>query len=57
MIIINIAQQNLSFKNNSYLISSAKNGVGEQEGSFCTPTGKFKIAEKIGDGLQSKTIF
>ncbi|CAC9574654.1 L,D-transpeptidase [uncultured Gammaproteobacteria bacterium] len=52
MIIINIAQQNLSFKNNSYLISSAKNGVGEQEGSFCTPTGKFKIAEKIGDGLQ-----
>lgn len=52
MININIAQQNLSFKNITYLISSAKNGVGEQEGSFCTPIGKFKIADKIGDDLQ-----
>ncbi len=34
-----------------YLISTAKNGVGEVEGSECTPLGQFKIAEKIGADL------
>ncbi|SGZ60776.1 Glutamate synthase [NADPH] large chain [Bathymodiolus thermophilus thioautotrophic gill symbiont] len=56
MITINIAQQSLSFKGNSYLISSAKNGVGEQEGSFCTPIGAFKIADKIGTDLQVSAV-
>lgn len=51
MIEINIAKQTLAFKNKTYPISSAKNGVGEVEGSFCTPRGRFKIAHKIGDGL------
>ncbi len=52
MIEISIANQTLKHKNKSYFISSAKNGLGEVEGSFCTPTGKFRIAEKIGYGLE-----
>jgi len=56
MITINIANQTLVFQNKSYAISSAANGVGEQEGSFCTPLGKFKIAEKIGQELESNSV-
>ncbi|SHN92351.1 L,D-transpeptidase [bacterium endosymbiont of Bathymodiolus sp. 5 South] len=51
MISISIKDQTLSFKDKTYSISSAANGLGEEEGSFCTPTGKFKIASMIGDGL------
>ena len=51
MITINIANQTLTYKDIVYLISSAANGVGETQGSFCTPLGKFKISEKIGDDL------
>ncbi len=56
MIEINITNQTLKHRGKTYLISSAKNGLGEIEGSFCTPTGRFKIAEKIGDGLTSGAI-
>jgi hypothetical protein len=52
MITINIANQTLTYKDTVYLISSAANGVGEIQGSFCTPLGKFKISEKIGDDLE-----
>lgn len=38
-------------------ISSAKNGIGYQEGSFCTPLGYFKIAEKHGFSAPINTIF
>lgn len=40
-----------------FIISSAANGVGFQEGSYCTPTGRFVIQEKIGDGEPIRTIF
>ena len=52
MITINISKQALEYKEKSYSISTAKNGIGEIEDSFCTPTGKFKIAEKIGANLK-----
>ena len=52
MITISITDQTLEYQGKTYSISSAKNGVGEEEGSFCTPTGQFKIAEKIGDNLE-----
>ena len=51
MITINISEQALEYKGKSYSISTAKNGIGEVEDSYCTPTGKFKIAEKIGANL------
>lgn len=41
----------------SYLISSAKNGVGQQRGSFCTPLGKHVIRAKIGDHQPINTVF
>ena len=33
-----------------YPVSCATNGAGEREGSFCTPLGRHRIAEKIGAG-------
>ena len=33
-----------------YPVSTATNGAGEQNGSFCTPRGRHRIAEKIGAG-------
>ncbi|MDC9714694.1 MAG: L,D-transpeptidase [Gammaproteobacteria bacterium] len=56
MIEINITNQTLEHRGKIYSVSSAKNGIGEQEGSFCTPTGKFKIAEKIGSGLKIGSV-
>jgi hypothetical protein len=47
MINISIKDQTLSFKDKTYSISSAANGLGEEEGSFCTPTGKFKTHTPI----------
>ncbi len=56
MITINIADQTLEYQNKIYSISSAKNGVGEVEGSFCTPVGRFKVSEKIGDNLEPGSV-
>ena len=38
-------------------ISTAKNGVGELMDSECTPRGKHRVAEKIGDGAAANTVF
>ena len=40
-----------------YRISSAKNGVGEQNGSYCTPRGRHIIRAKIGAGQPVNTVF
>ena len=56
MIFISIKDQTLSYQDKTYSISSAKNGVGEVEGSYCTPLGKFKIAEKIGKNLKTDSV-
>jgi len=56
MITIDIANQTLKHQDKTYSISSAENGVGEVEGSYCTPTGQFKIAEKIGADLQMGSV-
>lgn len=59
---ISISQQRLCLLDGAkvvaeYIISSAANGVGFEEGSFCTPTGRFVVQEKIGDGEPQGTIF
>ena len=56
MITINIFEQSLEYKGKSYSISTSKNGIGEVEGSYCTPTGKFTIAEKIGANLELGSV-
>jgi phosphoserine phosphatase len=38
-------------------ISTASRGVGFVSGSYRTPTGRFRIAEKIGDGAPIRTRF
>lgn len=40
-----------------YTISTAKNGVGQAEGSGCTPLGLHCISEKIGAGLPINSVF
>lgn len=62
-IAINIKNQVLDFIDDSgklvkrYAISSAKNGVGEQWGSFCTPRGKHIVRAKVGSGHPANTVF
>jgi lipoprotein-anchoring transpeptidase ErfK/SrfK len=40
-----------------YPVSTSRFGLGSKEGSFKTPAGRFRIAEKIGDGMPLGTIF
>jgi lipoprotein-anchoring transpeptidase ErfK/SrfK len=40
-----------------YLVSTAKNGVGERNGSFCTPRGEHIVRAKIGAGQAENTVF
>jgi lipoprotein-anchoring transpeptidase ErfK/SrfK len=52
---ISIGRQRLSLKRGrtterTFLVSTSKFGLGSEEGSFKTPTGRFRIAEKIGAG-------
>ena len=60
---ISIARQSLTLFNDagralgSYPVSSARNGVGEQFGSYCTPRGKHLIRAKIGAGQPLNTVF
>jgi len=59
---INIKQQTLELLDDNYPlrcypVSTAKNGVGEQPGSFCTPRGKHLIRAKIGAGQPINTVF
>jgi lipoprotein-anchoring transpeptidase ErfK/SrfK len=40
-----------------YSVSTAKNGAGEVNGSFCTPRGRHIIRAKIGAGAPLNTVF
>jgi len=40
-----------------YVISTSRYGLGSEPGSNKTPTGRFRIAEKHGDGAEAGTIF
>lgn len=59
---ISIQQQRLFFFidgrcEQSFPISTAKNGIGEQEGSYCTPRGWHSIADIIGLDAPINTVF
>ncbi|MCU7939250.1 MAG: L,D-transpeptidase [gamma proteobacterium symbiont of Bathyaustriella thionipta] len=59
---ISVADQRLQLIDNKRvildaIIATAKNGVGEQFGSECTPRGWHKIRAKIGAGCIENTIF
>ena len=59
---VSVSKQSLNLTDefgfvHSYPISTAANGIGFEEGSYCTPTGNFTIAEKHGQGAEPFTIF
>ena len=60
---INISLQQLDVYDDNvallghYPISSSKNGVGELNGSYCTPRGKHIIRAKIGAGQPVNAVF
>jgi L,D-transpeptidase YbiS len=59
---ISVHDQRLMLKNGrkkvaAYPVSTSRFGLGSKEGSFKTPTGKFRIAEKIGEGMPPGTVF
>jgi lipoprotein-anchoring transpeptidase ErfK/SrfK len=41
----------------SYRVSTAAKGVGEQNGSYCTPRGRHVVRAKVGAGATVNTIF
>jgi L,D-transpeptidase YbiS len=41
----------------TYLISTARKGAGEKNGSFCTPRGQHIVRAKIGAGQPAGTVF
>ena len=57
MIKITVSTQKLDFKGKFFPISTAKAGISTVDGSGGTPIGKFTIADKIGQGEPSGTIF
>jgi lipoprotein-anchoring transpeptidase ErfK/SrfK len=59
---ISVRRQRLVLKSGrtrlaEYPVSTSQFGLGSKEGSFKTPTGKFRIADKIGDGMPVGTVF
>jgi len=59
---IDIAQQTLSLTGGGkllrrYSVSTAKNGPGERNGSFCTPRGRHLVRAKIGAGQPLNAVF
>ncbi|HEY0369134.1 MAG TPA: L,D-transpeptidase [Chthoniobacterales bacterium] len=59
---VSVAKQQLTVKRGrkverTFPISTSKFGLGSEAGSFKTPTGRFRIAEKIGVGLPIETAF
>jgi len=57
-ILIDIPRQELVLSSGKrYAVSTAKNGLGEQNGSFCTPRGRHIVRAKIGAGQPLAAVF
>src|SRR5438105_125354 len=59
---VSIRDQRLTLKENetpirTYPVSTSRFGIGTEEGSMKTPTGRFSVAKKIGGAMPSGTIF
>lgn len=59
---IDVQKQQLTLLQNNtviarYQVSTAKNGVGQQQGSECTPAGWHTIRAKIGGQAKENTVF
>lgn len=61
-IVVTVARQTLRVMDGrkvivSFPVSTSQFGLGSEEGSLKTPTGRFRIAQKIGDDAAPWTIF
>ena len=59
---VSIGNQRLTVKENeqpigTYPVSTSRFGIGAEEGSLKTPTGRFSVVEKIGGDMPSGTVF
>src|SRR5881227_2547081 len=59
---VSVQDQLLTLKENerlirAYPVSTSRFGIGTEQGSLKTPTGRFRVAEKIGGDMPSGTIF
>jgi lipoprotein-anchoring transpeptidase ErfK/SrfK len=59
---VSIGQQRLTVNENeqpirTYPVSTSRFGVGMEEGSLKTPTGRFRVAQKIGGDMPPDTVF
>ncbi len=59
---VSIRDQRLTLKDDetpirTYPVSTSRFGVGTEQGSMKTPTGRFCVAEKIGGEMPGGTIF
>jgi L,D-transpeptidase YbiS len=59
---ISVPAQRLTLKSGrqklaAYPVSTSKFGLGSEEGSMKTPTGRFRISEKIGGEMPPGTVF
>jgi len=59
---ISIRDQKLTLKDGdtpvrSYPVSTSRFGIGTEMGSMKTPTGRFRVAEKIGSDAPTGTVF
>jgi len=57
MIAIDIARQTLTFAGKTYSVSTASRGVGEKNGSLCTPRGRHIVRARIGAGQPLNAVF
>ncbi|HEY6967438.1 MAG TPA: L,D-transpeptidase [Burkholderiales bacterium] len=56
-IVIDVPRQTLRFGGKVYEVSTSKNGVGEKNGSFCTPRGRHLVRARIGAGQPLNAVF
>jgi lipoprotein-anchoring transpeptidase ErfK/SrfK len=59
---VSIRDQRLTLKEDetpirTYPVSTSRFGVGTEQGSMKTPTGRFRVTEKIGGDTPSGTVF
>ena len=54
---IDVVKQQLVFGDRVYSVSTSKHGLGERNGSFCTPRGKHIVRAKIGAGQPVNAVF
>jgi L,D-transpeptidase YbiS len=56
-IVIDIPSQELRFAGKTYSVSTAKKGVGEENGSLRTPRGRHIVRAKVGAGQPLNAVF